>query len=95
MQNDNGVEILNDYEYKSKNNADTSKTSALTKFFINAGLAKNEKQSNYIMIVVILLCLIASAYFFGYYVFGIGNSPQVKVIIPPGLQDQLNNTRTQ
>lgn len=55
--------------FKSRTILGSPQTPGMTKFLINKGLVKDEKQANSLMIIITILFLLAAVYVFAKYVF--------------------------
>ncbi len=65
------------------------KDPALVTFLIKNNIAATADSANRMLLAVVVTCIVVTCAIVGYYILGIGNTPQVRYNIPPQLQGQL------
>ena len=76
--------------YKPKQGISEPAKPHMITFLMKKGITKNEQQSYYVLIACIVISIIASIVFVGYFVFGIGKSHEPIKHFSPELQQQLD-----
>jgi len=69
MSIENNISFDDNLNFKSRSILGSPQTPGMTKFLINKGLVKNEKQANSLMIIITILFLLVAVYVFAKYVF--------------------------
>ena len=69
MPTENNISFDDNLNFKSRTILSSPQTQGMTKFLINKGLVKDEKQANSILVIITILFLLAAIYIFAAYVF--------------------------
>ena len=71
------------------------KMPGMYKWLIKNGFARNERQAEYYLIFISIICLLLAIYIYTTLVFGYSFAPKKKVVPPPEIQKMLNQIKAQ